>query len=113
VEGRHFFAGALKSSSQLEQTAGIAGDHHLGASGEEVLNLAIAELPGRVRLHQVINAGGAAANGRIREIDYLEVGDSAKHGARLIADSLRVLEMAGIVVAHAKRDGMTRGTCRD
>ena len=71
-------------------------------------DLAIAELLGGRRFHQVVDAGAAAADLGLAHRQQLEAGNRAEQIARRLADALRVREMAGIVVGDAQRRRLAR-----
>jgi hypothetical protein len=82
----------------LEDAAGVGGDDGAGAGREQALGLAAAELGGRLGLEQVVDAGRAAADLPALGLAELEAGDLAEQVPRLLADRLRVGEVAGVVV---------------
>jgi hypothetical protein len=84
VEGGEFLvAGATQAAHKLHETAGIGGDDGVGLRGEQVLDLAVAELLGGFGLEEVVDAGGAAAEGRFSDLGDLETGDGGEQFARL------------------------------
>src|SRR3954452_21727957 len=82
----------------LDRAAGVRRGHDLGAGVEQVARLSAAEVGGGVRLHEVVDAGRAAAHLPLRRVDELELRDHPQQVARLRADALRVRQMAGVVV---------------
>ena len=70
--------------------------------------LARAELGGGLGLHEVVDAGRAAAQLPVGGLEQLELRDPAQQRARLRADALRVREVAGVVVGDAQRERMAR-----
>lgn len=52
-----------KRGLELEQAARVAGGNYFGVEWGNELGFAVSEGIGGVRLHQVVDAGGAAADG--------------------------------------------------
>ena len=78
----------------------------------EVGRLARAELGRGLRLHEVVDAGRAAAQLPVGGLEQLEPGDrraAASRGWR--ADALGVRQVAGVVVGDAERAAGARGAC--
>ena len=59
------------------------------------------------RLHDVVDAGAAAAPGSFRQLDQFQVRDQAQQLARLRGDLLAVREVAGLVIGHLPGAGGT------
>lgn len=104
VEGGHgLFAAAAEGAHELEEAAGVGGDDGLRLGGEEVADLAVAELLGGFGLEQVVDTGGAAAEPGFGDLGDFELGDSGEELAGLLMDSLGVPEVAGIVIGDFYR----------
>ena len=88
---------------------GVAVGHDGGAGGLDVLELAVQELVGHLRLDDVVDAGAAAAPGALRQLDQLQVRDQAQQLARLGGDLLAVRQVAGLVIGHHLRRGVVGG----
>ena len=95
--------GAAKRSRDLEQTAGVRAHVDLGLGRDHVPRLAVAELARGVGLHEVVDAGAAAAELLLGGLDELESGDRAEDGARLGRDALCVLQVARVLEGDAQR----------
>src|SRR5688500_15917156 len=66
--------------------------------------LAVAECRGGFRLHEVVDAGAAAAHVRLGNLDEGYARNRGQQLSWLSPDSLRVCEMTGIVVRHRRGD---------
>ena len=64
--------------------------------------LRVADLLGALGLDEVVDAGAAAALVAVGDLDELDAGDRREEPARLLADPLRVGEVAGVVVGDAR-----------
>ena len=87
---------------KLEDAAGISGGDDVGSERRNELGFAIAKRLSGVRLNQVVDSSGTAADGGFGNLDELEAGDSREQIARLRAHSLRMLQMAGFVECRAE-----------
>ena len=76
-----------------------------GRPSEQVVDLAVAKLIRRLGIKQVVDAGRAAAERGFGDFGDLEAGNPASRLARLLLHSLRVLQMAGIVIGDAHLRG--------
>ena len=83
VQHGHPVPEPLRVRRDLDRAAGVGGGHELGARVEQVARLATAELGGRLRLHEVVDAGRPAADLPLGRIDELELRDHAQEVARL------------------------------
>ena len=92
---------------------GLAETTASGFGGEEVGDLAIPELVGGLRLDEVVDTGGSAAERGLGDLDDIESGDGGEQLAGLAEDALRVPEMAGIVVGDAEGKGVAGGGGRE
>jgi Fe-S oxidoreductase len=106
-------AQALGVRRDLQRAAGVPGHDGLSPRVEEVAGLALAQLGCGLRLHQVVDAGGAAAQLPVRRLDELQAGNPAQQLARLSANALGVGEVAGVVVGHLQLDGPAFGSRLD
>jgi hypothetical protein len=95
---------------ELEDAAGIAGDDDVGAEIGDELGFAFAELGGSFRLNEIIDARGTTTDGSFGNFQKLDAGDLGQELARLRADTLRMLQVAGIVKGDASGYGMAFGT---
>src|SRR3954466_12357237 len=97
----------------LHQAARIGRDEQLRPGGHHVLRLAVPELLGRFGVEDVPDAGRAAADVLLRDLSQLDAGDAAEQLAGLVADALRVAEVAGVVVrdTHRQRMAGRDGAC--
>ena len=89
--------------ADLQAAADVGRRHPVGAGGGEVGGLDLAQFGGFRGLHQVVDAGAAAAHARLHRFAQLDVGDGGQQGAGLIADALAVEHVAGIVIGQLQR----------
>ena len=89
--------------ANLQGAADVGTGRQLGAGAGQVGRLELAELGGLPRLHQVVDAGAAAAHARLRGLPQQQVGDPAQQGPGLGADALAVQHVTGIVIGHRQR----------
>lgn len=75
VDYRHRMALTGKGGLQLQKAAGVAGGYCAGVERGDELGFAVAEGVGGVGLHEVVDAGGAAANGGFWDFGELEAGN--------------------------------------
>src|SRR5712691_8766720 len=94
----------------LQDASGIAGRNDVGLERGDVARLPFAELPGRLRLHEIVDAGAAAADLRFRRRQQLDSRNRGEQRPRLRAHALRVREVTGIVIHDARLDRMPRRT---
>ena len=62
------------SGADLGHAADIAGGDHLGLGALDVVDLAVEQAPGDLRLDQIVDTGGAAAQMAFRHLADLETG---------------------------------------
>lgn len=99
---------------KLGRAAGISRRDCVSAGTQQVACLACAEVGGRLRVEQVVDARGAAANlGFGANLQQLYAGDRPQQLAWLIANALSVGEMAGVVIGHAALKPVPRRPRRD
>ena len=100
-----FFCRVLASADcKLQQAAGISGGDDVRVQGRDQLRFAIAQSVGRVGLHQIVDAGRAAADRRPREFPPAPCRECAARSDRgCEAHALRVLQVAGVVIGDAQR----------
>src|SRR6202022_4199059 len=91
----------------LERAAGVGGRDQVRPRRKHVVRLAGADLVGARGLDQVVDARTAAALVALGDLQELEAGNAAQERPRLLANALRVREVAGIVVRHPQRDRVT------
>ena len=90
----------FRAVDELEEAAWVAVGDDAGAGGLDVFELAVEELVGHFRLHDVVDASAAAAPEALRQLYQLEVGDEPQELAWLGGDLLAMREVAGLVVGH-------------
>ena len=71
-------------------------------------HLAVAQLLRRLRLQQVVDARRTAAQRSFRDLRNLQLRNASEQLPRLLMDTLRVTQMAGIVVRNAQRQRVAR-----
>ena len=101
--GKGTLPAAAESTHQLEETTRIGRDNRLTACIEKMSDFAVAELLGRLRLEEVVNACRATAKGGLSNLDNLKLRNSGEKFARLLMDSLSVTEVACVVIGDADR----------
>lgn len=110
VDYRHGMTDFGEGGLELEETAGIAGDDDVGLEVGDEAGFAFAELGGGFRLNEIVDARGTTADGGFGNFQKLNAGDLGKELARLHVNTLRVLQVAGIVKSYASRKRMAFGT---
>src|SRR5216683_5413809 len=90
-----------ESRFQLHLTPWIGGHDHLRARAGDVLEL-LAQNPRRHRgLQRAVKTRSAAADVWVPHLDQLDAGDGTDEVARLLADALRMREVARVLVRDA------------
>ena len=92
---------AREGGLELQDTAGIAGSNDVGAELRNQFGFAIAKGFSRVRLHEIVDSRGTAADGGFGDFGELKARNASEQSARLRAHTLRVLQMAGVVKSDA------------
>jgi len=87
----------------LKETSGVARDDSLSVNVEEMTDFAVAKLPGRLGLEEVVDAGGATAKRGLGDLRNFKLGNSGEKLAGLLVDSLSVTEVTSVVVSNADR----------
>src|SRR5215213_10657318 len=83
--------------ANLQDAARVRRDHEIDACLADVRGLPAAQLTGHLRLHQVEDAGAAAADLWFGERHEGDAGNRLKQRARFGPDALCVREMTGVV----------------
>ena len=109
VANRQLSTRAWEGRLELQQAAGVAGHNHVRVQRGDVARFPVAELRRGFRLHQVVDSRGAAADRGFGDFQQLELRDAFQQGARLRANALRVLQVAGIVVGHPQAQRVASG----
>jgi len=92
---------AGESGLELQDAAGIARSDDVDSEMGNQFGFAIAKGLGGVGLHEIVDARGATADGGFGNFGEFQPGDAGEQSARLRANALRVLQMAGVVKGHA------------
>ena len=79
-----------------------------GRASIDVGVFATAQFGGHLRLHEVEDAGAAAADVAVGNRHERDAGNRREQVARLLPDALRVGEVAGVMVGDAHVDPMPR-----
>src|SRR5260370_26825121 len=95
-------ATSRKCGLHLQNTSGISRRHHVGFKRSNELSLAVAELIGSVRLHEVEDSRRATADRSFRNFRKLQPGNARKQRARLQTYALRMLQVTRIVERNAQ-----------
>src|ERR1035437_2732965 len=98
----------IQHCSELQLASRIAGRHRLSRRRDNPLHLALAQLVGRLLLHQTVETCRATAECGFGNLQQFQSGDSSQHGARLFAQSLGVLEVTGLVEGNPQGHRMPR-----
>src|SRR6266700_4546189 len=101
-------AQALQGRVDLQEAAWVGGGDGVGRCAQDMVSLAFPQLPGWLRLDQVVNARAAAADIGLRDIHHFQTRDTAQYLTRLYAHTLVMGKVAVVVVGDAHRDRMTR-----
>src|SRR6266699_4168624 len=101
-------AQALQRSVNLQEAARISRCDDIGMHTQDMLSFALAQLVGRLRLDQVVDAGATAADVCLRNVHHLDPRNATQHLTWLQTDALRMGKMAGVMVGYAQLDGMAR-----
>src|SRR3954454_6833723 len=99
----------LAHGGDLDRAAGIARGDRVRAGGQQVVHLAAAELRCGLRVEQVVDTRGAAADLPTLGLQDLELRYLGEKVARLGAHGLSVSEVAGVVVGDLGRQRMSLG----
>src|SRR5437867_1113114 len=94
----------------LQDASGITGRNDVGLERGDVARLPFAELRGRLRLHEIVDAGAAAADLRFSRRQQLDSRNRGQQRPRLRAYALRVREVTGVVIDNPRLDWMPRRT---
>ena len=84
--------------ADLQAAADVGAHGQLRPAAGQVGGLDAAQFGGHLRLHQVVDAGAAAADPRLHGLKQLHMGDLAQEVPGLVADALAVEHVAGIVI---------------
>src|SRR5688572_9610928 len=96
----HGATGGLEAGGDLKETPRIAGDDDLRVGFEDVLDLPIAQLCCGLRLDQVVDARGPAADLRFGDLPHGNSRYRLQQLSRLCAHSLRMLKMTCVVICR-------------
>src|SRR5262249_14848592 len=95
-------------TANLEQTPNIPTEDRPHVGCQDICDLAMSQALSHLALAQVITTRSAAADLRLVERHQLQARNHLQQLARLLADLLRVTEMASIVVHSLHRQRMVR-----
>src|ERR671919_2908684 len=90
----------LQRGLYLKHATGVGGDDHLRPGLQDIFRLALTELGGGLGLDHVVDTGGPAADLGFPDLLYVHPWYLLEGLARLLADSLRVRQVAGIMVSR-------------
>lgn len=85
----------------LQRAAWVARSDYIGLQVRYEFGLAITKGFGGVRLDEIVDSCGPAADGRFGNFSKFKAGNAREQRAWLRAHTLRMLQMAGIVERHA------------
>src|ERR687897_490038 len=97
----------LQRGLYLKHATGVVGDDHLRPGLQDIVRLALTELGGGLRLDHVVDARGPAADLGLTDLLDVHPRYLLECLARLLADSLRVRQVAGVVVGRRNRQRIT------
>src|SRR5215204_4715285 len=102
----------LQKGLYLEHAAGVGGDDHLRPGLQDVVRLALTELGGGLGLDHVVYARRSTADLGLTDLLYVHPRYLLEGLARLLTDSLRVCQVAGVVVGrcNGQRISLSHGT---
>jgi hypothetical protein len=109
VADRQFSPHAPEGRLSCSRQPGLPDTTMSASSAATWARSPVAELHRGFRLHQVVDSRGAAADRGFGDFQQLELRDAFQQHARLRADALRVLQVAGIVVGHAQAQRVASG----
>src|SRR5215204_101465 len=93
----------LQKGLYLEHAAGVGGDDHLRPGLQDVVRLALTELGGGLGLDHIVDARRSTADLGLTDLLYVHPRYLLEGLTRLLADSLRVRQVAGVVVSRRNR----------
>src|SRR5215218_2538429 len=97
----------LEGRLDLEHTARVGGDDHLRPRLEDVVRLPLPKFGGGLGLDHVVDARRPAADLGLTDLLYVHAWYLLEGLARLLADALRVRQVAGVVVGGRNRQRVT------
>ncbi len=103
-------SGTAHAGDQLHGAADVGHGEHVRPGRGDVGDFGVEDGVGRFCLHDVVDAGAAAALIGFGELHQLQLGDGAQQVAGLGDDLLRMAQVAGIGVGHAKGERALRGS---
>ena len=104
VKNRPVVPDTPRRGRDLQRAARIGGRNHIRRRGGQVAHFPLAEVRGRPRRDQVVDAGAAAADFGFGRRHQLDARNRLQQRARLGAHALAVREVTGVVVDDAGRD---------
>ncbi len=103
MERRQRSAGSAERCGHLHQATGVAARVRVGLRREHTARLLLAELGGRLRLHEVVDARAAAAEILLGRLQDRQARDRAQRSSWLIGEALRMLQVARILEGDSDR----------
>src|ERR1700746_1016122 len=94
VDYGSFLMTARERRLELEGAAWVARGDYIGLQVRYEFGLAIAKGFGGVRLDEIVDSGGPAADGRFGDFCEFKAGNACEQSAWLLAHALRMLQMA-------------------
>src|SRR6266849_5014460 len=98
-----------RAVDDLQQTTRVASGNDARLGAADVLELALEQGGGHLRLNQVVDARAPAAPGAFGQFSQREMGNGAEHLSRLGRDFLAVAKVAGLVISHGLRRNVRAG----
>ena len=86
--------------AQLQGASDVGAGDQLGSGASEVVDLDAPQFRCFLWLHQVVDAGAAAADPGLGGFPQLQMGNGLEQLARLAGDALAVNHVTGIVIRH-------------
>src|ERR671915_95453 len=99
----------LQRGLYLKHATGVGGDDHLRPGLQDIVRLALTELGGGLGLDHVVDARGSAADLGLPDLLYGDPRYLLEGLARLLAHSLRVRQVAGVVVGRRNGQRISLG----
>ena len=94
-------AGFTQAGSNLQDTPWIRRHDNVGACSENVLHFSVLKALGHFWLGEIVTSGAATTDVGLRQFDEFLPGDVANQIAWLFGNSLRVREVAGVMISDS------------
>src|SRR5688500_4558208 len=109
MHDRHPGAPTAQGGLELKHATGVAGGDDVRLQWRNETSLTVPEVVRRARLDEIVDARRPAADVALRYLGQLQLRDARQQRAWLSSDALRVLQVAGVVIGDAQRQGVPLG----